>query len=122
MNKKIIKKIINLLFLFIVLLGMYSNVFADDINTGDYTDIYNPGGTGGLNTMGGKILGLVQAIGTSVSVIMIVVIAIRYFVSAPDQKADVKSKLIPFLIGAILLFGASNLLSLLVTVVRDIFK
>lgn len=119
MLKNIVKKISIVLIIFF-LMGT-SCVWGDDINTGDYTQIYNSDSQG-IKSMGEKIVGLVQVIGVSVATIMIVVIAIRYFISSPDQKADVKSKLIPFLIGALLLFGASGILSIVVTAVQEIFK
>lgn len=110
-----------IIILTIIFLFCSKFVLADDINTGVYNQIYN-GGSQSLKNAGELILGLVQAIGTSVAVIMIVIIAIKYFISAPDQKADVKSKLIPYVIGAVLLFGASNILGIVVRAVKEIFK
>lgn len=118
MAKKRIVKII--IFLILAMLLGTTFAFADDINTGSYTGIYN-GGSQSIKSAGGIILGVVQVVGTSIAVIMLVIIAIRYFTAAPEAKADIKSQLIPYVIGAILLFAASNLVSIVAKAAQEIF-
>lgn len=118
MTRKKIVRIIGILIL-AMLLGSTS-VFADDINTGGYTGIYH-GGSQSIRNAGSLILGVVQVVGTSIAVIMLVIIAIRYFTAAPEAKADIKSQLIPYVIGAVLLFAASNLVSIVATAAQEIF-
>ena len=55
---------------------------------------------------GNIILGIFQYIGAGVAVIATLVLAIRYMYSSPNEKADIKSKLIPCIIGGVLVFGA----------------
>ena len=114
MTRKKIVRIIGILILAMLLGSTF--VFADDINTGVYH-----GGSQSIRNAGSLILGVVQVVGTSIAVIMLVIIAIRYFTAAPEAKADIKSQLIPYVIGAVLLFAASNLVSIVATAAQEIF-
>ena len=72
---------------------------ADDVNT--------------IYTFGGKIAGIIQIVGTAVSAGAMLVIGIRYVISSADEKAEYKERMYPYLIGAILLFGASTVVNIL---------
>ena len=61
---------------------------------------------------GNIILGIFQYIGAGVAVIATLVLAIRYMYSSPNEKADIKSKLIPFIIGGVLVVGAVSLVKI----------
>lgn len=62
---------------------------------------------------GGSVAGVVQIVGTIVSVGTMAVIGIRYMVASVDEKAEYKERMFPYLIGATLLFGASNIVNIL---------
>lgn len=62
---------------------------------------------------GGRIAGVVQVIGTMVSVGAMIIIGIRYVASSADQKAEYRERMIPYFIGAVLLFGASNVVNII---------
>lgn len=59
---------------------------------------------------------IAKVIGIGISVIIIMVIACKYMLAAPGDRADIKKNAVPFVIGAIVLFGASNLLDILIDV------
>ena len=69
-------------------------------------------GVDSLYDTGNIILGIFQYIGAGVAVIATLVLAIRYMYSSPNEKADIKSKLIPFIIGGVLVFGAVSLVKI----------
>ena len=58
---------------------------------------------------GNAILGLIQVVGTIISVGIIMVIGIKYMVGSVEQRASYKKSMIPFAVGAVLLFGAVNI-------------
>lgn len=58
------------------------------------------------------VIGFIQIVGTAISLIMISVLGIKYMLSAPNEKADVKKQIAPLLIGAIILFSAVNLVQI----------
>ncbi len=53
------------------------------------------------------ILGAIQAIGTVASVAMLIVIGIKYMLGSVEERAEYKKTLVPYLIGAFLLFTGS---------------
>lgn len=73
-----------------------------------------------LVILGNNILGIIQTIGLGVATVATLVLAIRYMYSSPDDKAEIKKKLIPFIIGGVLVFGAVQLVKLVELFVGDI--
>lgn len=98
---------------------MQSTVFADtDTDYMDPKSITANDGTGAakqFRTVAGSILAVVQVIAVAVAVIMLIVLAIKYISSAPNDKAEIKKNAIVYVVGAIILFGASGLLQLIKT-------
>lgn len=79
-------------------------------------------GTTDLYDVGNIILGIIQVIGIGVAMIALLILAIRYMYSSPDEKAEVKKKLIPFVIGGVLVFGATSLIKIVETFADEIIK
>lgn len=101
-------KIISALVLIVMIISMVSTVFAiTDPSSLKGEDIKN------FNTIGKKIIGMVQAIGSIVSVLILVVLGIKYMMGSAEEKAEYKKTMIPYLIGAILIFAASNIASMI---------
>lgn len=103
------KKIISILVIMLIMI-MTTTVFATEINVDKLKDINNPTGTSSLTSISGKIIGIIYVVAILVSVGMLVIIGIKYMVSSPDQRADLKGRAVPYLIGAALVFGAANIL------------
>ncbi len=79
---------------------------------------YKPGGlnqsdTKEINKYGGRVAGIIQVVGTIVSVGAMMIIGIRYVLGSADEKAEYRERIIPYFIGAILLFGASNVVNII---------
>ena len=106
---KNLKSIIIIIIITILFVSICTYVYADPVSAMD--GLYS-GGSSTINRASGKILGIVQAIGISVAVIMLAILSIKYFASSIDERAEVKKKLIPFVIGAFILFAASSLVGL----------
>lgn len=67
----------------------------------------------GFETFGGRIAGIIQIIGTMVSVGTMIILGIRYVAASADEKAEYRERMIPYFIGAVLLFGASNIVNII---------
>lgn len=67
----------------------------------------------GFEAFGGSIASVIQIIGTMVSVATMMIIGIRYIVASADEKAEYRERMIPYFIGAVLLFGASNVVNII---------
>ena len=72
-------------------------ISSTDVDTSDIEDV------------GGQIVGIIQIVGTVVSVGTLTIIGIKYALGSAEERASYKKTLIPYIVGAILLFGATNL-------------
>ena len=77
-------------------------------------------GTNEFSRIGRDIIGILRGAGTVVSVIMIIVIGIKYMMGSVEERADYKKSMMPYLIGAIMVFGIINLLSIIVKIANRI--
>ena len=81
----------------------YDTSWTSDISTvSDDTDE--------INGIAGVVLGVVQALGVSISVIILTFIGIKYMIGSAQEKAEYRKSMIPYLIGAALLFSISAIL------------
>lgn len=74
-----------------------------------------PAGTAGekVTNTAGQILTIVRIVGMAVAVIMLTILGIKYVAASPNEKADYKKGMSVYVVGAVLLFGASALLSVI---------
>ena len=69
----------------------------------------NAKGASNVKDIGGEIVGFIQVIGTIASVGMLIVLGIKYMMGSAEERAEYKKSMFPYLIGAVLIFAASNL-------------
>lgn len=55
------------------------------------------------------VIGIIQIVGTGISLIVITILGIKYMLASPSDKAETKKMIFPILIGCVLLFGAVTL-------------
>ena len=65
------------------------------------------------------VIGVIQAVGMSTAVITLTVIGIKYILTSPEGKAEVKKQMYPYIIGCILLFAGSGLVGVIANVAND---
>ena len=107
MNKKLIK-IFSILVMVIMLSSIALNVFAlspSDI-TADYSTVK---GATEITSVGKKVVGILQAVGVILSVIVLIVLGIKYMMGSAEEKAEYKKTMMPYIVGAALIFAASAL-------------
>lgn len=103
-QKKVLIILINLiLILFLIsntVFGTLINEFQDSIDTTGSTDLKDTGAT---------VLGVIRVVGTIVAVAMLMILGIKYMMGSADQKAEYRKTMIPYFIGAVLIFAATNM-------------
>ena len=106
------------IFFILVLIILESNISAFSIGglTGSISD------TGEIQTVGNKVIQIGSTIGSIVSVIVIIVLGIKYMLGSVEEKANYKSSMLPYLIGAVLVFAASSIASIVYNVAINIPK
>ena len=62
-----------------------------------------------LTSRASEILGLIQNVGAIISVVMLIIIGIKYMLGSIEEKAEYKETLKPYLIGALLLFSGTTI-------------
>ena len=104
-------KILPLLMVVIMLLSVFSIVFAAPTDPGSLTGEK----TESFNKAGNNVIGVVQAVGSITAVVILVALGIKYMMGSVEEKAEYKKTLMPYVIGAVLIFAASNLASVIYT-------
>lgn len=75
---------------------------------------------GDLTAMGSKIIGIITTVGVVVAVVVLLVLGIKYMMGSASEKAEYKKTMIPYLVGAILIFGASAITKVVVGLAQGI--
>ena len=60
-----------------------------------------------IKTIGNKLVGVLQAVGVVTSVVILIVLGIKYMMGSAEEKAEYKKTFIPYIVGAALIFSAS---------------
>lgn len=68
-----------------------------------------------IRRIGGQIVGTLQSVGTIVSVIILVVLGIKYMIGSAEERAEYKKTMMPYLIGAILIFASVTIANMVYT-------
>jgi len=100
------KKILITLLVALVMCSMSATVLAGG-------DVYLPGDveidtSAGENVgnLGSQILGIIRVAGTIGAVGILMVLGIKYMMGSTEEKAEYKKTMLPYIIGAVLLFAA----------------
>ena len=126
-------KIITTLLLVIMLVMSFSNIaFASGSGASTAGDI---GGVidkindsandkinddSGVANLGGQIVGIIQVVGIVVAVVILLVLGIKYMTGSAQEKAEYKKTMIPYIIGAILIFAASTIVNVIFNLATSI--
>lgn len=57
------------------------------------------------------ILGTIQLVGVVVSVIVLIIIGIQFMLGSVEEKATYKERMMPYIVGAVLLFASTTLVN-----------
>lgn len=103
MEKNKLFKIFIVFCTIIIFVVNISNAMSVDNLKGNFTN------TGEVKTIGNKIITIVSTIGSILSVIVIIILGVKYMLGSVEEKAAYKKTLLPYLIGATIIFAASNI-------------
>ena len=79
--------------------------------------VVNPdtSGASDITDVGNRIVGIIQVVGTLIAVGMVLILGIKYMMGSAEEKAANKKSMMPYLIGAALLFVGANLVKAIYT-------
>jgi len=73
-----------------------------------------------VTNIGNQLIGIITTVGVVVAVIILLVLGIKYMMGSASEKAEYKKTMIPYLVGAILIFGASAITKVVVGLAQGI--
>lgn len=122
MNKNV--KIISII-LFVTILSIFIVMPISMAATSEETVIgtlFNTEATGNaqITSVGGKIVSIITTIGIIVAVIVLLILGIKYMMGSASEKAEYKKTMIPYLVGAVLIFGASAIAKAIIAMSKGI--
>lgn len=122
MNKKV-TKILSALMVAIMLVSISVNVFA--INSTDFNAVTDAMNKTNVNTekvtnLGGKVMTILQTVGIVLSIVILIVLGIKYMTGSAEEKAEYKKTMVPYLVGAVLIFTASALAGFIVNIANGL--
>ncbi len=106
MNKKT-TKILATILMIAMIVSVAATCFA--ITPSDIKGDTTTQGATEISNVGKSIVGILQTVGIILSVIVLIILGIKYMMGSAEEKADYKKSMIPYLVGAILIFAASAL-------------
>lgn len=107
MSKKTIRIISTIFTVVLVLMLSTSTIFA--LEPGNVKTNVEVNGTNKLTSTGEQIIGVIRTVGILLSVAILMVLGIKYMMGSAEEKASYKKTMIPYLVGAVLIFAASSL-------------
>lgn len=119
---KKVSKIVTFLVIVMAILTITTNVIAATGTTVKPTDMTGQSDVdvGGIQNIGNDIITILSTIGIVVSVIVLVVLGIKYMMGSAEEKAEYKKTLMPYIIGAGLVFAAASIANIVYTFMQNV--
>ena len=80
----------------------------------------NEGNSQQLKEKAGKVLGAIHTIGAVVAVLVLIGIGIKYLLGSVEEKSEYKQTLIPYIIGAALIFSGTAIPNIIYQIAKNI--
>ena len=117
--KKLLK-ILPILMTVLMVLMAVAPVFADDFDPFSNINVSAPENAETFWSVGNNVLGVIQIVGTVIAVGVLMVLGIKYMMGSAEEKAEYKKTMLPYIIGAVILFAAVNIAKAVVSLAPGI--
>lgn len=118
--KKQVKIITTVLMVLAIICTLTNMVCASQVITSLQGDQTSKVSSQQLTNLGGKIIGILQVVGIVIAVVVLLVLGIKYMIGSAEEKAEYKKTMIPYLVGALLIFAASSIVSVVYNMFSNI--
>ncbi len=78
------------------------------------------GSYGKLTGLGSNIISIISVVAMVVAVIVLLILGIKYMIGSASEKAEFKKSMIPYLVGAVIIFGAGAIAQVVVQIASGI--
>ena len=101
------RKIIYIMTIAILLVLSCTTIVNAELKPGDLDGTTSSDAVTAVTKVGNNVIGILTTVGVVLSVIVLIVIGIKYMMGSAEEKAEYKKTMIPYIIGAALIFAAS---------------
>ena len=117
---KKLDKILSVVVIMLILASVCTSVFATDV-LNQMNAKANIGDAGNkIGGIGNTILTVITTVAMVLAVIIIAVLGIKYMMGSTEEKAEYKKSLMPYIIGAVLVFGAGAIGKMVVAFAQSV--
>lgn len=115
-----VTKIITALVMIATIALALNMVFASSVNID--VPIQTSVALGGFGTTVNNILGVVTYVCYAAAVVMLLYLGVKYITASPEGKAEIKKSAIIYVIGAVLVFAAGTVITMIKNLAPNIVK
>lgn len=80
----------------------------------------NQSGTGEIANIGNSVVKVLSTIGIVASVVVLIILGIKYMMGSVEEKSEYKKTLVPYIIGAGLVFTASSIAQIVYNLAKQL--
>ena len=119
---KILSVILLVTMIFTIGMGTISNASGSGGTVVDelFNESRSHADTDGLQGVGANIVNIITTVGIIVAVVVLLVLGIKYMMGSAAEKAEYKKTMIPYLVGAVLIFGAAAIAKAIIAMSQSI--
>lgn len=113
---KKLTKVLSIVMLAIMMVSCFSTVFAAGTATDPIKWSNSQGNkikTTEIENFSASIINVVSIVGSAAAIITLIILGIKYMMGSAEEKAEYKKTLLPYIIGAAMVFGASVLVGVI---------
>ena len=122
MAQKSIVKIFIIFLMTILLTNLMLNVYSIATDDGRFNMNFDYNGNSNAEEQIRKtaraILSALKIICIAIAIVMLIIISMRYMISSPADRVDIKKHAVPYVIGSVILFGTSGVLQIIQSIAK----
>lgn len=112
-------KILVLLLMIAFIISLMSIAYGSEnanFKTNQFSDAISTDVNKLVDDTAGTVIAAMRIISVTIAIVVLLIIAMKYMISAPGDRADIKKHAIAYVVGTFILFGATEIISLLIQV------
>ncbi len=117
-NKRILTKIVSIILIAAIVISVANSVLANGVflDASEFDAVSGQAGevTNLANAAAGTVASVLRVAGVCIAVVMLLTIAMKYMISSAGDRADLKKHAVAYVVGAVVLFGATNIIAALI--------
>lgn len=118
---KMLNKIMFIFLIVFIMIGFLSNrVWAEYDWSGKATDLMDATASGtavsaanAVSSLTTGIINVARTVAVGVAIVMLIAVAMKYLMAAPGDRAEIKKHAVTYVVGAVVLFASSAILTII---------